>query len=349
MSFFEKLAHQISASAVEFAPGGLAVNFARAGDVDEFTEMVRGYRLGFMQIEKGPFVAEAVQTQFAGALLSAANYGRAVVQLGEPPPGKMTFAVLTSAVPALWQGRVFEPHDLLVGVPGVEIDMVSKAGYGGATASVPLDIVGEIADCFGGVHYPVNASSSSIIRLEPGKVDLLRANLSEIFNEAIARPLNEQADGWARGKQEDLVRMLLSCMSNSTGKTMPVNNGERARVLKAALAAINDRPEDVLTVGDLCRIAKASERTLDYAFTERFGLTPALYMKSRRLNGARDDLCREHQSGVKIADIANRWGFWHLGQFARDYRNWFGELPSETSQRRFGKTPSRDFRDVRLP
>ena len=38
-----------------------------------------------------------------------------------------------------------------------------------------------------------------------------------------------------------------------------------------------------MTVGDLCRITKASERTLHYAFTERFGMAPAHYMKVHRL------------------------------------------------------------------
>ena len=37
-----------------------------------------------------------------------------------------------------------------------------------------------------------------------------------------------------------------------------------------------------------------------------------------------------------VADIANGWGFWHMGQFAADYRRQFGELPSETLARRAG-------------
>jgi len=28
--------------------------------------------------------------------------------------------------------------------------------------------------------------------------------------------------------------------------------------------------------------------------------------------------------------MANRHGFWHMGQFAKDYKNLFGELPSQT-------------------
>ena len=33
---------------------------------------------------------------------------------------------------------------------------------------------------------------------------------------------------------------------------------------------------------------------------------------------------------TRISDVANRWGFWHMGSFAADYRKQFGELPSET-------------------
>lgn len=33
------------------------------------------------------------------------------------------------------------------------------------------------------------------------------------------------------------------------------------------------------------------------------------------------------------ADVANNWGFWHMGRFAADYRKFFGELPSETLQK----------------
>ena len=34
-----------------------------------------------------------------------------------------------------------------------------------------------------------------------------------------------------------------------------------------------------------------------------------------------------------VADTANARGFWHMGQFAADYRRMFGKLPSETLAR----------------
>ncbi|WP_408635108.1 helix-turn-helix domain-containing protein [Oleiphilus messinensis] len=34
-----------------------------------------------------------------------------------------------------------------------------------------------------------------------------------------------------------------------------------------------------------------------------------------------------------MADVAADWGFWHLSQFSKDYRQLFGERPSDTLQK----------------
>jgi AraC family transcriptional regulator, ethanolamine operon transcriptional activator len=341
MSFFETLAHRISANARDASSRAASALITRAADIDEFLETIRGYRVRLLQIDKGPLVAEAVQTQLAETLFTATQYTRSVVHSGDPPSGKLTFAVGTSRVPALWQGRHFGPRDLVMVLPGNEIEIVSRPGYSIAAASFPLELVKETADTLGWTPA-ANGSKSLLVGLDQNKADVLRGTLGAVINEAVARPFDEQATTWAFSKQEDLLRILLACVR--VPPTQPVRNGERARVLKAALTAINDRPEDIFTVGDLCRIAKASERTLHYAFTERFGLAPAHYMKARRLNGARNDLCRGDECLMKIADVANKWGFWHLGQFAKDYQNWFGELPSDTYARSHGTNPRRGGR-----
>ena len=33
-----------------------------------------------------------------------------------------------------------------------------------------------------------------------------------------------------------------------------------------------------------------------------------------------------------VADIAARWGFWHMGHFSQDYKALFGETPTQTRQ-----------------
>nr|WP_269767767.1 helix-turn-helix domain-containing protein [Oleiphilus messinensis] len=50
------------------------------------------------------------------------------------------------------------------------------------------------------------------------------------------------------------------------------------------------------------------------------------------------DLCSRalYQSSAEqtqVADVAADWGFWHLSQFSKDYRQLFGERPSDTLQK----------------
>lgn len=84
-----------------------------------------------------------------------------------------------------------------------------------------------------------------------------------------------------------------------------------------------------LTVSDLCAYAGVSAPTLYRGFMERFGVSPKRYLQCRMLAGIREEL-RRSGPPVKVHHVANRWGFWHMGQFARDYQRQFGELPSET-------------------
>jgi len=54
------------------------------------------------------------------------------------------------------------------------------------------------------------------------------------------------------------------------------------------------------------------------------------------VSGVHRELRRADPSNTRVADVANEWGFWHMGQFVADYRRRFGERPSETLRRRSG-------------
>ena len=43
-----------------------------------------------------------------------------------------------------------------------------------------------------------------------------------------------------------------------------------------------------------------------------------------------DGTQKAFEQPVTVAEVAGRWGFWHMGQMAADYRKLFDELPSQT-------------------
>ena len=56
------------------------------------------------------------------------------------------------------------------------------------------------------------------------------------------------------------------------------------------------------------------------------------YLKRTRLLRVYRDL-RYAQPGIRVTDVASRWGFTQLGWFSSKYRKEFGELPSDTLQK----------------
>jgi AraC family ethanolamine operon transcriptional activator len=87
---------------------------------------------------------------------------------------------------------------------------------------------------------------------------------------------------------------------------------------------------DPLSLLDLCREVAVSARTLLYAFQQLRGLSPIAYFKVSRLNAVRQELKAAPAGTATVQAIAQRWGFWHSGEFAASYRRLFGELPSQT-------------------
>ena len=104
---------------------------------------------------------------------------------------------------------------------------------------------------------------------------------------------------------------------------------QRSRAIAKALAYIKESRDECATVTDVCSNTGVALRTLRRAFRERFGIGPKAYLVRRRLSSVRAELVLA-RADARVADVANRWGFWHMGQFARDYKTMFGELPSET-------------------
>jgi len=76
-----------------------------------------------------------------------------------------------------------------------------------------------------------------------------------------------------------------------------------------------------------------NDRTLRYKFLNSLNVSPKKFHISLRLHEVMKALKKGNDKTV-ISDIANMWGFWHMGQFAKDYKQFYGELPSETLKKR---------------
>jgi AraC-like DNA-binding protein len=104
----------------------------------------------------------------------------------------------------------------------------------------------------------------------------------------------------------------------------------RNRVVQQCLEAIESQGAGSITPQQLCGVAGTSARTLQHAFRERFDFTPGAFLKAKRLAAVREALRNANPKTATVGDLMVDESFWHVGQFAADYRRAFGEAPSAT-------------------
>jgi AraC family ethanolamine operon transcriptional activator len=119
---------------------------------------------------------------------------------------------------------------------------------------------------------------------------------------------------------------LLLDVGEADTRSGPSRNWKLVGTVRELVEASADCP---LSVAELCLRLGVSRRTVQYAFDEILGTNPASYLRAVRLDRVRKDLLH----AGSVTDAATRWGFWHFGHFSNDYREQFGELPSETLRR----------------
>ena len=205
-----------------------------------------------------------------------------------------------------------------------------------------FDVVGIAvnANCYHSIVDPA-AESLPTQRLDRPRVlpcnehlQELRTLLIDIFDALDADPLRLEAPQIQKTLRSALVGHLQASMQLAGDVTVPLpSRGARKKIVDLARDHVLANLHEPVTIGDLCQHLGVSRRTLQYCFQEVIGTNPVDFLRAIRLNNVRRELRAASPGAVQIADVAARWGFWHLSHFSNDYRALFGELPSATLRR----------------
>jgi AraC-like DNA-binding protein len=104
----------------------------------------------------------------------------------------------------------------------------------------------------------------------------------------------------------------------------------RPAPVKRAMDAMQENPEHPFDTAELAAIAGVSVRWLQEAFRRYAGTTPLGHLREVRLDRVHAELRHADPAALTVSEVAWRWGFTHLGRFAAQYRERFGEPPSQT-------------------
>jgi AraC-like DNA-binding protein len=121
-------------------------------------------------------------------------------------------------------------------------------------------------------------------------------------------------------------------------RALAADRSPRRRESLPACSALVRRTEELLRAGayqpvqvsELCAALGVGEVRLREAFQRVYGLSPARYLRLRRLNLVRRALQATRPDELTVSDAAAGQGFFQLGRFAGEFRALFGELPSQS-------------------
>jgi AraC-like DNA-binding protein len=280
-----------------------------------------GFDVGFRQLDAGPASVAATLLRGEQLTLVSMTLNRAYHQLGTPPAGMKSFGIPLRPMRNWFGGQYRESSILPFNVPG-GIDGVSESGFAACTLSVSDDSLQRVSDAF---RVPVGD-----VLITP-RTDMVIRNsrATQLFRRLLYDDFEDETRKLDREREEEIIVALLCAALSGPATIDKSNPASRARAISKALVFIHEQEGAAITVGDICRNTGVALRTLNRAFRERFGVGPKAYLTRKRLSNVHAELVRAPGNTV-IADVANRHAFWHLGQFAKDYKTMFGELPSET-------------------
>ena len=305
-------------------------------DAEAYSTMLRGADVEIAQLEPGPLRGHHLRVGLPGGEISWILTSLPLRGRGRFPSTVWTLSVVTGAASrSLQHGVEVSAGTQFLHAPGAEQDGIYGRDFSVVCLCVRDDIFLEALKN----EFPeLLASKDRQWRIsEPS--DARRGELIDQFAEAAAIL---RADAEVRRSiaalsvmQDELLGTFLETLAGGVEQSPLPTVANAAALVSQAESFASNVGTSPLHVSDLCISCRVPRRTLSHAFHEVLGMGPATYLRRLRLNQVRRSL-RQYNANRRqatVTELALEHGFWHLGRFSSQYREFFGENPQDSTRR----------------
>lgn len=295
-----------------------------AEDVEQYSDAIAPlWQVRFNQLSKGTFHADLKYLKTDTFMVYTEQWNRRVHVEGESPEGYLMLGA-NSAPDCIWDGSPLGLHQLAIKHSKAAVDFTISGSH--TVILLPYEnletLIGkERADALLSNQHRISCNST----------------VTTAFNRAVHQLVNDYhqsatADQSARiaaQADQEIGKLLNRIIHSQTAENQRTGRNLRRDSLTRALQITRNlrRP---LAIPELAKRVGVSQRTLDSAFQDSFSIPPARYLRRLRLNQVRRELRRSWGEATTVTKVANNWGFTELGRMAVEYRQLFGESPSQT-------------------
>ena len=285
---------------------------------DEFNQTVQGWSTDFRQVDRGVASVRLRHRMTPQINALDVQFSCSTASVGTSQPGHRTFGIVGKDTGCTWCGHDAESNHILRFDAHPEFFTVTPSDFVGRTLSIDETLLNALSERLGFHDFVSELDASR---------DLLEKDPTAVreFQRLYDRPMHSERD------LLEVAEGIITLIGSSRDDQLNSWQRNSSRLLDDALDYIRMHARDAITVADICNALGVGYRRLDRAFKKHLGHGPKDSILAYRLNGVRDEL-RTSDAATAVSDVANGWGFWHLGDFARIYRIEFGELPQRNSQ-----------------
>ncbi|HYZ34274.1 MAG TPA: helix-turn-helix domain-containing protein [Crenalkalicoccus sp.] len=312
--------------------GQASIVSRRFASAEEFAGAICDAGVDHVPLQVGPYDARLTVLRLGPMTLQRAE-DRAHVARGAVHPGRAVLLMpLRHCEPAVVNGRLVREADMLLLAPGRELHCLCPAPMDWASLALPAaeaELLLELG------RMPRMDSPAEPMRLVPPEAaDTLRrvvaaaATLAEDLPGAVDRP------GLVEALSDGLRELVTEAFSRAERPTpLHRRTQNEIRLVSTAEEFLRAHVARPIYTEELCRALGVSPRKLHHTFVAACGKSPQAYLKLRRLMLVHRALSAAGPEALLVKSVALAHGFWHLGNFARNYREQFGESPCETLAR----------------
>jgi AraC family transcriptional regulator, ethanolamine operon transcriptional activator len=318
-----------------------AIQFRSCRSVDEQAALLDTWNQSYCQLSRGPFDGSVTSFMAGAVKVLVEKLNRTVYQRGHVDTRKFAVGIpfhleghsllsgQTSHLDALHVFSGKDGFEFLSPDQHVFVNLeIETAAVADAVTRAQLEsIVARIG------------SRSGVVNIAPTQLEPFREVLRILLDHVADSPRVLCDRDSVVAFEKSIVYGLNDALTDFPHLPfVPLQERGEARIarnwqlVRSVREIVEGSPDCPLSVAELCARMHASRRTLQYAFEETTGISPLAYMRAIRLARVRRDLLH----AATVTEVATRWGFWHFGNFASEYREQFGELPSETWRRNRG-------------
>lgn len=293
-------------------------------DFDAFEESVRGGDMSLM-IEHPVRPRWSIESmRLSDTHLQHGQPGSGIIATGQfRPDEQLLYLPLTDTCEWSANGTPVGKDSLVVVEPGCEFCITSRCEHEWCAFSFPAQPpspASKNAACW--VSRPDRALFSRF--RDVAQQALLAARASSDFENS---PAASHAKAELLQTSRAVVAQRATARPGPHAGRPPV---DRKRIIDRCLRIFDEREGEAIHMTELASAGQVSPRTLRRVFTEYFGVGPLRYLQTRQMALIHKTLKNAEPDATTVTEVVFNQGVWELSRFAGRYRQWYGELPSET-------------------